>query len=138
MEYVVIPEGLTKIGFCAFKNCTSLEWIQVSKSVIGSNTYLGQAGRWFEGCSNLREIILEEGMEKIPASMFSNLPAGVSVRIPDSVKLVEGGAFSGSGITALVSTGYEGEVEAGTIVLPEGVHTVGRLSENQPVAPPND
>ncbi len=108
----VIPESVTRIGFSAFRGCTSLESITIPNSV----TAIG--GRAFSDCTSLESITLPESVTEIGVSAFSGcdslesitIPEAVteigewafarctsltSVTIPDSLTEIEKGAFSG-------------------------------------------
>ena len=53
---IVIPENVTSIGTNAFFGCTSLTNIVIPKSV----TYLGD--NVYYGCTNLRSVVISKGM----------------------------------------------------------------------------
>lgn len=129
---VTIPEGVTKIGGCAFKGCSSLSSIAVPSSAI----YIG-AGAF----SGIKEILLEnnernfikddivytgyysdyaekqvltcaarkEGKVEIPSTVeritgyaFYGCDNITEVVIADGVGYIDKGAFSNSGITKVV------------------------------------
>lgn len=58
-EHLEIPEGVTKIGMYAFKNCTELTSVTIPETVtdIGSNA--------FSGCKNLLAITIPGGVSKL-------------------------------------------------------------------------
>ena len=53
MTSIIIPEGVTSIGYSAFENCSNLANIEIPSSVtsIGTNA--------FNGCTALTEVLLE-------------------------------------------------------------------------------
>ena len=54
-----------------------------------------EIGEWaFSDCANLKEVILNEGLEKIGTGVFSNTNIE-SITIPDSVEEIGESAFSG-------------------------------------------
>ena len=57
-------EGLQKIGFRAFYDCTSL------RSIILSSTVTEICYAAFNSCSNLREVTLNNGLQKIGMLTF--------------------------------------------------------------------
>jgi hypothetical protein len=61
-----IPVAINKIPDDMFKNCTSLESIQIPAAIkeIGSNA--------FRGCSHLSEIDLPTGLKEIGGSAFAD------------------------------------------------------------------
>ena len=76
---VVVPEGVTEIGFRAFFKCLSLTGIQLPKGlkVIGSDA--------FYNCSHLTEITLPESMERIRNGAFTGCTLQ-SVYVPKNLQ----------------------------------------------------
>lgn len=102
---VVLPDGLTTIGNCAFMNCTALTSITIPSTVTNINA---QA---FRGCTSLPSIVIPEGVTYIQSSLFSGCTALTSVTIPSSVTIINAQAFYNC--TSLTS-----------ITLPEGLKTI--------------
>lgn len=102
---VVLPDGLTKIGNCAFMNCTALTSITIPSTVTNINA---QA---FRGCTSLPSISIPEGVTYIQSSLFNGCTALTSVTIPSTVTIINVQAFRGC--TSLTS-----------ITLPEGLKTI--------------
>ncbi|WP_181695851.1 leucine-rich repeat domain-containing protein [Metamycoplasma hominis] len=91
---VTIPKeyqgkNITEIGNRAFFNSV----IQ-SVTIAGSVKEIGESA--FSGCRNIKEVILNEGLEKIGAEAFkyTNIK---SITIPGSVKEIGESTFSGCG-----------------------------------------
>jgi hypothetical protein len=55
LKSVILPDGVTEIGDAAFKDCKSLQYINIPESV----TIIGD--RIFEGCESLRSITIPGG-----------------------------------------------------------------------------
>ena len=53
-EYV-IPDGITKIGLCAFWGCTSLQSVTIPDSVMVIGTCA------FKGCTSLKTVTIPRG-----------------------------------------------------------------------------
>ena len=76
LREVVFHEGLQTIGQCAFLDCTSLSRITLPSTVTEIGNYDAFAdcitiGSYvFCGCSNLREVVFHEGLQKIGVSAF--------------------------------------------------------------------
>ena len=78
VESVNVPNGVTKIGESAFRQCPNLKEVNVSGEVEYIDTWA------FEGSKNLATVVLEEGVKEIGGSVFSN--SGVqNLVIPESV-----------------------------------------------------
>lgn len=83
---VVIPEGVTAVGYQAFQWCPCLE-----NAVIGDSvTVIGDEA--FEGCAQLSELTLGASVTEIGNSAFSSTSVTELV-IPDSVKRIGSYAF---------------------------------------------
>ena len=60
ISQVVVPEGITRIGECAFKCCTELESVIVPEGVTRITYYT------FKDCINLKTIKLPGSVEENP------------------------------------------------------------------------
>ena len=59
LREVVLNEGLQKIGYKAFQNCELLQSINLPSTVI-------EIGDWaFDGCYNLRKLVLNDGPQTL-------------------------------------------------------------------------
>ena len=74
-----IPANITRIGKCAFSDCTSLTSVTIPNSV----TEMGYSA--FEGCTGLKSITIPDSVTKIGDSAFEGCAGLTSVTIPDSV-----------------------------------------------------
>ena len=76
-EYLVIPKGITNIGYCVFRDCKSLKTVVIPEGVktISSSAFMNCENLKaiyipgsiqmiqpfaFEGCNNLRNIYIEK------------------------------------------------------------------------------
>ena len=84
---VVIPEGVTSIGWCAFSGCRSMTSVVIPDSV----TSIGSGA--FSGCSGLTSVTIPDGVTRIGSEAFRNCSGLTNVVIPGSVMTVESGAF---------------------------------------------
>ena len=103
---VVIPEGVTEIGWRAFHSCDALTSIVIPEGV----TEIGDSA--FYGCKALTSIVIPEGVTKIGDGTFSWCEALTSIVIPEGVTEIGDSAFYWC--RALTS-----------IVIPEGVTEIG-------------
>lgn len=106
IKKIVIEDGVTSIGMCAFNNCKSLTSVTIPNSVTYINLFA------FKECDSL-----------------------TSITIPNSVKLIEEEAFSGcSRLTSvtlsnsLVVLGWQvfgGCYSLKSVIIPNSVKTIG-------------
>ena len=104
---VVIPEGVTSIGFWAFSDCSSLASVVIPEGV----TSIGAAA--FYGCKGLASVVIPEGVTSIGDEAFSHCKSLTGVVIPESVTSIGDEAFS----YCKSLTG---------VVIPEGVKIIGK------------
>ncbi len=81
--------NVQKISDQSFKDCTGLTSIKLPKT-LNKNA----SGAPFVGCTNLKNIVLEEGMTVIPDYVCANTPI-TEIEIPSTVKEIGLWAFSG-------------------------------------------
>ena len=95
IEEVYLPEGLLTIGENAFKNCSSLTSVVIPNSVrtIGANAFDGATALKYVvfSTTNVRRI---NDLE-IANNAFKGCEALTSLNLPNRVKTVGEGAFSG-------------------------------------------
>ncbi|MBO4569156.1 MAG: leucine-rich repeat protein, partial [Candidatus Methanomethylophilaceae archaeon] len=82
---------VASVGQKAFPYCYGLETLVIPGSLLSMGPYA------FYGCSNLKGLIVEEGVESIPRSAFSECRALESVSFPASLRSVGANAFYGVG-----------------------------------------
>ena len=85
---VTIPDSVTRIGGCAFCDCTSLVNITLPSSV----TYIGFHA--FSGCTKLANIIMPNSVAQIEHFAFYRCESLVTITIPDSVVRIGAKAFA--------------------------------------------
>jgi hypothetical protein len=84
-----MPPSVTKIGGCAFFDCTSLQSIEISPSVTVLDGYT------FSGCTSLRSITIPPSVKTIGGYTFFGCSSLIAVFIPPSVNYIGNGAFQG-------------------------------------------
>ncbi len=73
---VILNKELEKIGWEAFKQCTSLECIKIPNTVNAINEGA------FDSCSQLRIVTLGHGQREIGLKAFSRCTSIVCIKIP--------------------------------------------------------
>lgn len=124
LEEIQLSENVRIIGFKAFYNCSSLRQIKLPSKLksMGERVFEGtkitsitipktleNALCALAGAKNLKEVIIEEGMEKIPASLMSVDTDNriQEVQIPSSVKEIGSCAFKNCACLTEMNFGKE-------------------------------
>jgi len=106
IKKIVIGEGVTSIGACAFSDCVNCEEVSVSdtvETVGGDAFYCCKSLKKIEfpdsvtdieqgamyGCESLVEAKLPNGITKIPRMMFGSCKSLSHIDIPDSVTEID-------------------------------------------------
>ena len=101
LENVVIPDNtIKKIENGLFSNCSNLKSIIISNGV----TWIDYGA--FSGCSSLTHIVIPEGVTRIDEIAFSFCSSLTDIVIPNSVTVIFPGAFGAC--TALKTIRFEG------------------------------
>ena len=87
IKHVVIEDGVTDIGYCAFGDCSDLKDITIADSV----TNIGKLA--FKNCSSLENIIIPNSVEVINSYTFYNCNNITRVTIPTGVTTIDRKAF---------------------------------------------
>lgn len=96
---VEIPNSAILISDYAFQNCEGLTTITIPGSVKKIGDWWGNAnGQIFNGCSNLKEVILEEGIEEISGRAFDSCSKVKEWKLPKSLKRIGPRAFQSTGV----------------------------------------
>ena len=139
IKTVIIEEGVTSIGGCAFDGCSGL----TSATIPNSVTSIGESA--FFNCSGLTSVTIPNSVTSIGERAFDRCSGLASVTIPNSVTSIESFAFSGcSGLTSITvaqgNTKYDSrdncnaiiesasnKLIAGckTTIIPNGVTSIG-------------
>ena len=82
-----IPDSVSNIGFYAFKGCSSLTNVTISKNV----TSIGQGV--FSGCSDLLSVTIPANLTKIPQNTFCGCSSLTNITIPEGVTTIDQSAF---------------------------------------------
>jgi hypothetical protein len=113
---VIIPDGTTKIGYDAFKGCTSLESIIIPDSV---KEIVGNA---FYEYTSLESITIPESVTKIEECAFYGCTSLESIVVADGNPVYD----SREGCNAIIETTTNTLIQGcKTTVIPESVTKIG-------------
>ena len=126
---VSLPEGLTSIGWCAFRDCSSLTSITIPNSV----TSIGWGS--FEGCSSLTSITIGNSVTSIGESVFNGCSSLTSITLPNSVTSIGNYVFHdcsaltsitiGNSVTSIGNEAFSGCSSLTSITIPNSVTSIG-------------
>jgi len=128
-ENYSIPDGVTKIGDCAFRNCSTLTNISIPDDLITIGGYA------FRGCNNLTDIIIPASVTSVGAFAFSSCRGITNITIPEGITSIEKHAFSWcesvtevtipKNVTAIGDSAFYGCTSLTDITIPESVIVMG-------------
>lgn len=103
LKEVILHEGISWIGDCAFGKCSSLETIELPESAEI------EGGALFEDCTSLKKVIFKgKGITTLGTNMFKNCTSLIEIEIPDSVEYIDHSAFANC--TKLSKMYFKGEM----------------------------
>lgn len=129
MEYIVLHDGITRIGANAFEDCKKLRTIEIPEKVtkIEAETFnncnalskvvfhdnvkeIGTSA--FCDCDNLYEIVLPRNLEKICYNAFNYAPLTGNVVMYNRLESIEGNAFGTNAVTKITFHGTASQWES--------------------------
>jgi formylglycine-generating enzyme required for sulfatase activity len=126
---LVIPDGVTGIGWNSFSGCTGLTSVTIPESV----TFIGWGA--FSGCIGLTSVTIPDGVKDIESGAFEGCSGLTSVAIGNNVTNIEGSVFSGcigltnvtipDRVTRIESSTFSGCIGLTDVTIPDGVTFIG-------------
>ncbi|MBQ5933800.1 MAG: leucine-rich repeat domain-containing protein, partial [Lachnospiraceae bacterium] len=92
LKSVSLSSGLETLGYGVFENCKSLTEITIPKSLTSSSSGVNHKDGTFAGTS-LKTVYFEEGVTEITEWLFAGCTSLEEIEIPDTVTVIESGAF---------------------------------------------
>jgi len=112
---VIIPNSVTSIGGGAFANSgiISMTWSRNVTSIDSNydNDWPSTEFGMFQGCTNLRTVIIPEGVNIINRYAFRGCSSLNSVSLPSTIRVINMGAFSNC-------------ISLNEIIIPESVNRI--------------
>lgn len=100
LKYVAIPVYVEEIGNNAFAYCNSLTGASIGAKIVGEAAFF-----W---CTGLTSVVMNNGVEEIDSSVFTNCSNLNSISLPSTIKSIGKWAFSslpyGFSLTCMAST----------------------------------
>ena len=93
---VIINEGVTRIGNCAFIRCYNLTSVTIPNSVTSIGNHA------FFACSSLDSIEISDGVIDIGNQAFASCNNLTSVTIGNNVTTIHGSYFQGCNLTSII------------------------------------
>ena len=141
---VTISNSVTRIGNGAFEGCTGLTkvivndiaaWCNISFGNSSSNPLYYAKHLYRDKKTEIRNLVIPNGVTTIKDNAFSSCTRLTSVRIPDSVKSIGNGAFSGctgltsvtipNSVTSIGSLAFEGCSGLKSVTIGNSVTSIG-------------
>ena len=94
LEHVVIPEGVEKLGYSAFRNCKI-------RSVVLPDSMDRIRAKAFCQCKNLKSVRIGDNVETIEDSAFAECCSLKHIDIPAGIKTINDYAFLNSGLESI-------------------------------------
>ena len=131
---VKLPSSLTELGNKAFGSCLGLTEITIPKWLTTAHSVYYQETGPFSYCENLKIVIFESGITKIPDNLFRRCSGKIETVLPDTVTVIGSSAFENSGLFSIKlseklkkieSSAFDGCENLDSITIPETVTAFG-------------
>ena len=124
-----IPDTVVSIGHRAFYNCASIDNIALPDNVTSIETGI------FYGCSKLESVILPNGIDSIGTMAFQGCESLINIVIPEGVTSIGYGAFANcssltrivipNSVTSIGDCAFAGCVALKGVKIPDSITCIG-------------
>lgn len=140
---ITIPSSVTSIGDYAFDGCSSLESVYITDLVAYLNCEyedrasnpMRYASKLYLNGEKVKDVVIPDGVTKIPDYAFNGCTSFASVTIPEGVTSIGSSAFEDckrlskvnieNGLQTIEESAFCSCVNLTEIVLPDSVTTIG-------------
>lgn len=136
VQQIVIPDGVTQIGYSAFSNCRELTTINLPESVIS----IGKGA--FESCESLVSIKIPKSLKAIEEAMFWGCES-LTMKIPNHITEIKRMGFYGcsslvdviipDSITSIGDDAFSWCTRLNSLTIPNSVKHIGYFGNPQKV-----
>lgn len=132
LEKIVIPEGVESLGYYVFEYCSSLVDVTLPSTLKEfEEDNSGQSGA-FMSCSNLKNIVIPDGVTKLSVGLFYECSSLESITIPASITEIGIAAFYSC--TNLKTVKYQGTKSDWETKVKPNISSVQAYGENGNIA----
>ena len=138
LNQMTLPDSIEKMGYQCFADCTELNniniplnWKECPTSSTSGNVSADYCGHIFEGCTNLTEITVPEGMTEIPSYGFCGSDYLTVIYLPESLTIINNHTFYNckrlinvqipDGITSIGKSAFCYCTALENVILPESI-----------------
>lgn len=132
LEKIVIPEGVESLGYYVFEYCSSLVDVTLPSTLKEfEEDNFGESGA-FMSCSNLKNVVIPDGVTKLSVGLFYECSSLESITIPASVTEIGIAAFYSC--TNLKTVKYQGKKSDWETKVKPNISSVQAYGENGNIA----
>lgn len=106
LSHINLPNKISYIGENAFYECMSLKALEIPAGIDNLSLW---------SCYTLRDVIIRDGVKKIPKDTFNMLYSMQSISIPESVSKIETRSFDCDALKKIEIHNPNCEIESGAI-----------------------
>ncbi len=131
---IVIPEGITELGYSTFNGCKSLTEVRLPSTL----TEIGKSLFW--GCTSLENVVIPSGITELDSSTFNSCTSLKKVVLPENLSVIAPYAFIDcislesvnipETVKSIGRCAFDNCNSLTSVVIPEGVETIEKYAFN--------